>query len=667
MTDRNENEGIGFLVGAFFGWLIVGCIRLSWLVLKLGGRAVSGKPMSGHRNTDATFFSDGQRGHGRQNFFGRGEPSRWELMAGWKRAVVRIVVPTVVYGVVTAVLRWPDLTRWTFAVVLGVGIGVGCWRLYVWVRTYPHMTRYLKPLHEVLAPQLGLEGLKPLDWLYVPTDFREDHSGVRIALPRSFHAGAVDEDGKVYAGAMREWVDSAVYSRLGLSPSEMTATYHMVGPAPVVEYTHIKRPPAHVGVDMVRDAMLKAPESAPVIGLAREHKVTAIDLEAESPHALLSARSGRGKSQFARGQAAQLLARGARVVVLDVRRTSHRWVKDHPHVRYCRDITDIHGELLLLQAECERRNHLIDEHGPEIAAELPRIVVISEEMNAMMRRLNRHWTKVRTNADPKVSPALDAFGDLMFMGREPKINLIGIGQLMTAAASGGNEARENFGTRVLAGYTQNAWRMLVPEVAMPKASKRAGRVQVVLAGNAIETQATYWSDKEAREWAWSCFEEGLNTTTSQLSESAFYQGKQGGTVPETGPSVPGSEEAPAAAAARENVPTSTRENVNASEREPAGRGHLTVVPDPVETPATEQAKPADELVTLKQAADRGLVYPDRPDKELVKESLRAARKRDKAAFPPCVDNKGPSGGQRFWVSDLQRWARNRERGGSESA
>ncbi|MFG1940395.1 hypothetical protein [Micromonospora tulbaghiae] len=74
-------------------------------------------------------------------------------------------------------------------------------------------------------------------------------------------------------------------------------------------------------------------------------------------------------------------------------------------------------------------------------------------------------------------------------------------QMLTARAIGGPEARENFGIRCLARYTANNWKMLVPEAAMPRASRTLGRWQIVIGGQATETQVAYLTAAEARRLA----------------------------------------------------------------------------------------------------------------------------------------------------------------------
>src|SRR5690606_30313218 len=106
-------------------------------------------------------------------------------------------------------------------------------------------------------------------------------------------------------------------------------------------------------------------------------------------------------------------------------------------------------------------------------------------------QLANWWAEVRERSDPKRSPAIAALGELLFMGRSAKVNVLAVAQMLTARSIGGPEARENFAIRCLARYTANAWKMLVPEAAMPRPSRTLGRWQIVVGGQATETQVAY--------------------------------------------------------------------------------------------------------------------------------------------------------------------------------
>lgn len=119
-----------------------------------------------------------------------------------------------------------------------------------------------------------------------------------------------------------------------------------------------------------------------------------------------------------------------------------------------------------------------------------------------MKQLARYWERIREAGDPKTSPAIDALAEILFMGRQVHLHVLLVAQSATARALGGPEMRENFATRILARYTQNAWRMLVPEVhPTPKSTQHMGRAQVVLGGIAHETQVLFMTHAEAHAWA----------------------------------------------------------------------------------------------------------------------------------------------------------------------
>jgi hypothetical protein len=224
----------------------------------------------------------------------------------------------------------------------------------------------------------------------------------------------------------------------------------------------------------------------------------------DSPHFGLSIAAGGGKSQLARLAAAQVLHNGGIVLILDVKRLSHTWARDLPNVRYARDVTEIHDALLWLNYEINRRTKVADV-GVDVEGEVhanvgPRLLVIAEEMNEGMARLRRFWAEVRTKIQPRKSPAIEALEAALFMGRQVRINMFAVAQMMTALAAGSGAARENMGIRILGRYTRNAWRMLVPEFDMPPRSMKPGRVQVVTS-KIQECQVAYLSGTEARELA----------------------------------------------------------------------------------------------------------------------------------------------------------------------
>lgn len=238
------------------------------------------------------------------------------------------------------------------------------------------------------------------------------------------------------------------------------------------------------------------PENKIFLGTDGDAEPVYVDLDNDSPHILINAGSGGGKSTIARSIATQALTGGANVVFLDAKRHSHRWAKNLPGVHYAQTFTEIGDALVSVGMELHRRNEVVDLHpGPiEEAPVGPRIVVVFEEMNATMDALQSMSKKLPEG----VYDAKDALNDIMFMGRAAKIHVVAIAQFASASALGGSAIRENFGYRILARYTKQAWTMLAYDCGVPQpAPKEKGRGRICYGGVARETQFAYLSEEQA--------------------------------------------------------------------------------------------------------------------------------------------------------------------------
>jgi DNA segregation ATPase FtsK/SpoIIIE-like protein len=247
------------------------------------------------------------------------------------------------------------------------------------------------------------------------------------------------------------------------------------------------------------------PESAPILGIQGNGVPVTVDLDADSPHVLVNAATGGGKSVVSRSLTAQCLRNGAVATVLDVKRHSHRWANNLPNVGYAKTIPEIGNALVELGREVHRRNEIVDNFpGPiEDAPVGPRIVLLFEEMNATMAQLK----EVTRRIPEGTYDAMDAFRDVVFMGRAAKVHVIAIAQMADAKSMGGGDLRECFSTRVLIRYTKNAWTMLAYDVGHPIAAPdQVGRGMVVRGGKARQTQLLYLTEEEAAAMARAPFE-----------------------------------------------------------------------------------------------------------------------------------------------------------------
>ncbi|WP_431983842.1 pRL2-11 [Streptomyces qinglanensis] len=599
------------------------------------GRLLSGRAMDGVRRTDATFFKSGVRVMDGVE----GRVGAWSYLPGWQRLAARLACAGALGGGGWSYWNDPEptLQALQYGAVVGGGLLVGGGLVHA-IRTRGQrelMREWIEPLHLALLDPLGLPAAtRPRSYLHVPANFNDDDAEIRIDLPVNlkFNETAVSE---------------MVVKKLALQGVGFSWRYD--GRKPYVRVKKVHRPPSKVVFSdpHTRELVEKVPESAPLIGLARGQKIVSVDLDAESPHVLVSAGTGGGKSVILRAISAQLIHHGAHAYILDYKRVSHLWARGVPNVEYCRDIADIHDALIRLGAEGRRRievaEKLDDDAEPSEVG--PRVVILLEEINATMKQLTRYWEQVKEKGDPKVSPAVDALAEILFMGRAVRLHVLLVAQSATARALGGPEMRENFATRILARYTQNAWRMLVPEVQpAPKSTRHIGRAQVVLGGSAHETQVMFMSDAEARSWALAGAI-GPEVTLEKVStpqpssppgEPLLHEEKEDH-------SPPGSQSEPDATPPALQKP-SCEPAAGGSEVPPRGRPAAAALP---ETASSEEDQ--EEPVGLREAQEKYLPH-------LTIEALRTARKDD----PEFPQPTGKKGNQLLYLpSVLMKWANNR--------
>jgi hypothetical protein len=500
-------------------------------------RYVSGRPMDGRPRTDGGYLRPGQRAVS-------GYVGPWGRLPGWQRQAWRLGVPGATLSTLLAYHAHPHLTVST-ATVAGAVSGVhGAralrhrWRMRRFNATYIRPTQAalrlalgdapvrlrVDPTLGTLLPRLA-KPMSPMEarlrtWYgaYLEPTVRwlpergmragwaarrlvrpvTDWAGRELRRPQPADAGPrIELDARVlYLAPEQRAIIKAIIGEKIPAGELNTPDWDQVGDRVTATWTVRKRPPADVGYADLAARFDGLKEHEFFIGLGVGGKPVVLDLKDEAPHIALSAGTGAGKSTFAQQVAVQMLARGGRVVILD-RKGSHRWAIGMPGVDYCSQPKEMSKALVDLAALADERNALAfwedDGWNPG-----QRVLVIAEELNATFAQLRAWWARTRGKGDEKIPPAVTAFREILFMGRSANIHLLAIAQMLTANTTGGPETRENFGYRCLARYTKNNWQMLVPEASMPRSSRTLGRWQVVIGGEATETQVCFLSPAEAR-------------------------------------------------------------------------------------------------------------------------------------------------------------------------
>lgn len=452
-------------------------------------RFLRGEPLSGRSRTDATFTRRGRRAH--PHLDGRTGPLAFK--AGIERLAMRAMITASAWAIGRLVA--PHTTAWVAATLFGlVLVGLA-------LRSHPatdhrrHHREHLIPLHYALRDIVRTTQVHPADWLHIPANYRSPEAELRIDLPAEFtgHPRAV------------EHLEATVRHKLGLP--ELRARWQLAGHKPYVRFTRPTRPPNTVTWADLQPLLAAAHAATPFIGLAAGRRPITVDLAGQSPHLLVSAGTGGGKSTLFRAILAQALLFGGRGIILDIKQFSHMWATDLPNCEYHISDVEIHEALLSLEVECLRRSaharaHADHEGNTDHIDLGPRVFIMAEEMNATILRLQAYWRTIKPKGAPLTSPAVNAFNALLFMGRQVKMHVLAAAQRGSARALGGPDARENFDTRALTQYSQATWRMLAPEIwPPPPKTKHPGRWQIVHAGTHTETQVLHLTPAQARELA----------------------------------------------------------------------------------------------------------------------------------------------------------------------
>jgi hypothetical protein len=442
--------------------------RAAWL-----WRWFSGRPLNGHRYTDATGFHYGTMA---LDVSGRATP--FQLLPGYKRFLYARF-PAMAVPVLAA--AWM-LGHWlVVSFVLAGVVMIVAPSIQVAIRTRRFRRQVIEPVATAVAEVLNKRNVAGAGhtWVHVPENYRDDDQAkIKIDLPMSWIGQDGDKTRLTEVVAARLQVED-------LSPSWTLHSEH-----PYVMFNVPPKPPAKVTFGHAKPDMDSAADSEFVVGYGPRNKVELFSLLLESPHLLIAGGSGAGKSELIAFLVTQAMRKGFGAAVLDAKFTSHMWLRRIPGVLYAAEAEELHNALIWLDAELLRRARFVADGGdPDTLVPL---LVVLEEMNGASNRLRAYWNSIKVTGDPQMSPALTALVNLSSMGREMRVHIIMAGQSLTAKAVGGPENRENFGGRMFARATAAQWRMLAPQIK-PAPLKRGapGRWHIVVGDTLREFQVPF--------------------------------------------------------------------------------------------------------------------------------------------------------------------------------
>lgn len=440
-------------------------------------RFVAGRQLFGRSTTNATFFRRATRHSATAN------PSRWALAPGYVRSGVRVGTLVVLYG------WWQHrtLTLVAGAVVVATA-GVLAWRRH---RAAVYERDVLAPVFDGLAPLLHLSGDEPArEWLAIPRDLEDADSTVVVGLPRTLEAN----DKQLQA------VTAVLNRRLPGGPWEPHPHFAEF----VIEYRPAPAAPTSVRYDEAPDRPL---EIIPIAQTIRGSRWIEIELAALTPHVLMSATTGWGKTSTALVMIGHTAGRGALVDILDPKRIGYLDAfRGIPHIRIHTDIDNMVNALHEFLTEMRRRYQLIEHlvittgaSTEEIRRRFQPRILVEDEKGSLTVAIKQWWKSQGEKGDPA---PLDWEREILWQGRAARMYVFSYAQQANLNVLKDSDMRDQYGFRIAAGpQSPSAWRMLFGG-PRGRITKKKGRAFVAIGYDDPEAVHLAWQDPgPAREMA----------------------------------------------------------------------------------------------------------------------------------------------------------------------
>ncbi|GAA4428641.1 DUF853 family protein [Georgenia halophila] len=225
------------------------------------------------------------------------------------------------------------------------------------------------------------------------------------------------------------------------------------------------------------------------------------DLTAGGPHALLSGKTGKGKTVLINGVVMEAAMRGWPVWIADPKPVEFMAMRSWPNVQLvATDVVEIIAMLKLAHDEMERRYAQIDDGVDESGFE-PLTVVVDEFRN-LVRQIDDWWARVRAHQKglPTSCPVHGWLPTLAEKARTAKIHLL-VGTQRPDATFLGEGMRDNFDTRFSLGPlspqgAQMMWEAPHLGVAVPRHAR--GRGTARLEDDRIDEVQVLWTPDPRR-------------------------------------------------------------------------------------------------------------------------------------------------------------------------
>ncbi len=460
-------------------------------------RFLAGHHMDGRQRSDATFWRDGTQGD--VSWWSAGRESRWVLLAGWKRAALRLAVLAAMAG-----LAWrPRATEWLLAFVLGPAAGLAAWRSVRSVRRWRHTVALERPMASALAPFLGVPVRTVEAALRVRPGYELTGGGEHVgSLSLPDHWAATPDQ--------RERVQQVIGARLGV---EVRYAWRTAQHPMVLNLTRAPQPPEMVRWADVLADIIACPTGKVLLGADSSGELRFGDFDCEDPHWAINAGSRRGKTSLLLSLSAQVLGQAGRVelrpaapefmrervTAIDPKGVSLTALAGVPGVELRNNPRDVEAMWEGIVRFRELMLARMDAYAEDPTLEFRRALLVIDEINQFAAMTAMLWRQLKSKTDPALAPVWQDIASVLWMGGQFRCHVVVVGQRLDQGALGG--LRDSFGVRLLAGYTPQQYAFLVGQAPYPRPQKPRGRFLLFEGGELTWLQLVYGEPGELRDYA----------------------------------------------------------------------------------------------------------------------------------------------------------------------
>jgi hypothetical protein len=467
-----------------------------WLVAL--GRWFTGAAHHGKPITDAGWFRHGQR-----VLTTTGHATRWWHLPRWQRAAHRTGGTLAVVALTFGFLLDATVTVILLAAAVAAFASLAAYRAVIRSRMREARRSFLFPLHLAAHELAGIPRARRAEsWIKPELDTKGAVRSVTLELPAGWPSDTKDEAKLAAIVGAKAAIESP------------KVAWRRDGPVPLLVLGDSPPPPGYVTMEKLLPELPKLKAGELLLGVGKNEELITASMVTDSPHVAITAGTGGTKSNMGGWLLFQMLRLGAIGVVFDAkRRLSYPWIlKDGnrdlvqlPNMGYAYTVSQLHDGMAWLSDELDRRGDVafagMDTRGKVHANVGAPFVGLAEELNLAVPRLRMYHQENRPSGSSARSPAFTGLGETAFAGRQVRMHLILIGQMLTAEVTGSKDSsvRSQCGIKLLTRYELALWKMMCGDVPMPPSPTQVGRFQAVTASGVKEVQTPELDPVMARE------------------------------------------------------------------------------------------------------------------------------------------------------------------------